>query len=57
MLFAHARNAMTLWIVDLLSPYWVLTSSLSWYHHHRHHQSWASECPDVKNYKSWLNPV
>jgi len=20
-------------------------------------QPWASECPDVKNYKWWLNPV
>jgi len=20
-------------------------------------QGWASECPDVKNYKWWLNPV
>ena len=23
----------------------------------RHAQSWASECPDVKNYKWWLNPA
>jgi len=21
------------------------------------HLPWASECPDVKNYKCWLNPV
>jgi len=24
---------------------------------HSDAQSWASECPDVKNYKWWLNPV
>jgi len=24
---------------------------------HSDNQGWASECPDVKNYKCWLNPV
>jgi len=29
---------------------WALGRSVS-------EESWASECPDIKNYKWWLNPV
>jgi len=39
-------------VPHLVKPSFVILTS-----GHSDAQGWASECPDVKNYKWWLNPV
>ena len=51
-LYMLRYSALTLWRQEGLSHHlYFLTSG------HSDAQDWASECPDVKNYKWWLNPA
>jgi len=43
-------------VPDRVKPSFVILTS-GHFDAHSWAYSWASECPDVKNYKWWLNPV
>jgi len=44
-------------VPDRVKPSFVVFDILALRADHSDTQPWASECPDVKNYKWWLNPV